>query len=110
MQDLPKAYDPKQVEERLYNWWLDNGYFKPESQQYLNPNERPFVITIPPPNVTGTLHMGHALTSAVEDLMTRYHRMKGARTLWVPGTDHAGIATQAWSRSSWSKLARSGAT
>jgi valyl-tRNA synthetase len=92
--ELAKAYTPKDVEDRLYAWWQDNGWFKPESQQYLNPAERPFVITIPPPNVTGTLHMGHALTSAIEDLMTRYHRMKGARTLYVPGTDHAGIATQ----------------
>ncbi len=94
MTELSKAYNPKEVEDRLYDWWDKNGYFTPEGQTYLNPNEKPFVITIPPPNVTGTLHMGHALTSAVEDLMTRYHRMKGARTLWVPGSDHAGIATQ----------------
>ena len=93
--ELAKAYDPKQVEERIYAFWEQHGYFKPENQVYLNPEEKPFVITIPPPNVTGTLHMGHALTMATEDLMTRYHRMKGARTLWVPGTDHAGIATQA---------------
>ena len=92
--ELSKAYNPKDVEDRLYDWWDKNGYFRPEGQTYLDPNEKPFVITIPPPNVTGTLHMGHALTSAVEDLMTRYHRMKGARTLWVPGSDHAGIATQ----------------
>jgi valyl-tRNA synthetase len=95
MSELSKTYDPKVVEERLYDWWEKNGYFKPENQLYLEPDLPPFVITIPPPNVTGTLHMGHALTNAVEDLMTRYHRMKGARTLWVPGTDHAGIATQA---------------
>ena len=93
MTQLAKAYDPKSVEERLYEWWESNGYFRPEAQVYLT-DEAPFVITIPPPNVTGTLHMGHALTSAVEDLMVRYHRMKGARTLYVPGTDHAGIATQ----------------
>ncbi|MCS6773782.1 MAG: valine--tRNA ligase [Thermoflexales bacterium] len=93
--ELAKAYDPKTVERPLYEWWEKSGYFKPENQIYLDPNEPPFIITIPPPNVTGTLHMGHALTSAIEDLMTRYHRMKGARTLWVPGTDHAGIATQA---------------
>ncbi len=95
MTELAKTYDPKAVERRIYEWWETNGYFKPENQLYLDPNEPPFIITIPPPNVTGTLHMGHALTSAIEDLMTRYHRMKGARTLWVPGTDHAGIATQA---------------
>jgi valyl-tRNA synthetase len=93
MTQLPKAYDPQAVESRLYEWWEENGFFKPESQVYLS-DEPPFVITIPPPNVTGTLHMGHALTSAVEDLMVRYYRMKGARTLYVPGTDHAGIATQ----------------
>jgi valyl-tRNA synthetase len=93
MPQLPKTYDPQSVENRLYEWWQESGYFKPESQLYLS-DEPPFVITIPPPNVTGTLHMGHALTSAVEDLMVRYHRMKGARTLYVPGTDHAGIATQ----------------
>ncbi len=91
---LPKSYDPQSVEDRLYRWWEENGYFKPESQLYVRQNEPKFVITIPPPNVTGTLHMGHALTSAIEDLMTRYYRMKGARTLYVPGTDHAGIATQ----------------
>ncbi|MCS7059725.1 MAG: valine--tRNA ligase [Anaerolineae bacterium] len=91
---LPKSYDPQAVEERLYRWWEENGYFKPESQLYVRDDEPKFVITIPPPNVTGTLHMGHALTSAIEDLMTRYYRMKGARTLYVPGTDHAGIATQ----------------
>ncbi len=93
--DLAKTYNPKEVEDRLYDWWESNGFFRPEAQKYLDPAQRPFVLTIPPPNVTGTLHMGHALTSAVEDLMTRYHRMKGAKTLWVPGTDHAGIATQA---------------
>ncbi len=92
--ELSKAYDPKSVENRLQAWWETNGYYKPEAQLYVNPDEKPFVITIPPPNVTGTLHMGHALTLAIEDLMTRYHRMKGARTLYVPGTDHAGIATQ----------------
>ncbi len=91
---LPKSYDPQAVEDRLYQWWEENGYFKPESQCYLRDDEPKFVITIPPPNVTGTLHMGHALTSAIEDLMTRYYRMKGARTLYVPGADHAGIATQ----------------
>ncbi|MDW8053671.1 MAG: valine--tRNA ligase [Anaerolineae bacterium] len=93
--ELAKTYDPKAVEKPLYEWWEKSGFFKPENQLYLDPNEPPFIITIPPPNVTGTLHMGHALTSAIEDLMVRYHRMKGARTLWVPGTDHAGIATQA---------------
>ncbi|HQX10092.1 MAG TPA: valine--tRNA ligase [Thermoflexales bacterium] len=95
MEQLAKTYDPKTVESRLAAWWEAEGYFRPEAQLHFDAAERPFVITIPPPNVTGTLHMGHALTSAIEDLMTRYHRMKGARTLYVPGTDHAGIATQA---------------
>jgi len=103
--ELAKAYDPTQVEDRIYAFWEKNGYFKPENQMYLEPAEPQFVITVPPPNVTGTLHMGHALTAATEDLMTRYHRMKGARTLWVPGTDHAGIATQAVVEK---KLAREG--
>ncbi|MEO6062356.1 MAG: class I tRNA ligase family protein, partial [Thermoflexales bacterium] len=89
MEQLAKTYDPKTVESRLAAWWEAQGYFRPESQLHFDAAERPFVITIPPPNVTGTLHMGHALTSAIEDLMTRYHRMKGARTLYVPGTDHA---------------------
>jgi valyl-tRNA synthetase len=95
MSELSKTYDPKAVEDRIYEWWEKSGYFKPENQLYLDPNEPQFVITIPPPNVTGILHMGHALTNDIEDVMVRYHRMKGARTLWVPGTDHAGIATQA---------------
>src|SRR5262245_17952271 len=103
MSQLPKAYDPQAVEDRIYEWWESSGYFKPESQLYRS-DEPPFIITIPPPNVTGTLHMGHALTSAVEDLMVRYHRMKGACTLYVPGTDHAGIATQSVEK----KLAREG--
>ena len=104
MTQLPKAYDPQAVEERIYQWWESSGYFRPEMQRYLS-DEPPFIITIPPPNVTGTLHMGHALTSAVEDLMVRYHRMKGARTLYVPGSDHAGIATQSVVEK---KLAREG--
>jgi len=95
MEQLAKTYDPKAVEARLGAWWERQGMYRPEAQRHHVKSERPFVITIPPPNVTGTLHMGHALTSAIEDLMTRYHRMKGARTLYVPGTDHAGIATQA---------------
>ena len=103
--ELAKAYDPSQVEDRIYAFWEQRGYFKPEQQIYLKAGEPQFVITVPPPNVTGTLHMGHALTAATEDLMTRYHRMKGARTLWVPGTDHAGIATQAVVEK---KLAREG--
>jgi valyl-tRNA synthetase len=88
--EMPKAYDPKQVEERLYEWWEKRGYFQPR----IDPKKKPFVISIPPPNITGELHHGHAMFIAFEDLMIRWHRMLGEPTLWVPGTDHAGIATQ----------------
>ncbi len=88
--DLPKTYDFKSTEERLYNWWWQNGWFKPE----VHPDAEPFVISIPPPNVTGELHVGHAMFVAMEDLMIRHARMKGLAALWVPGSDHAGIATQ----------------
>ena len=94
---MPKAYDPRQVEESLYDWWEQQGFFRPEQQLasgLADPARRPFVISMPPPNVTGALHLGHAITSSVEDMLTRYHRMAGDPTLWVPGTDHAGIATQ----------------
>jgi len=90
--EMSKAYDFRSVEERLYKWWHGNGWFKPESAR--DRAAKPFVISIPPPNVTGELHLGHAMFVSVEDLMIRYHRMRGERTLWVPGTDHAGIATQ----------------
>ncbi|HEY54177.1 MAG TPA: valine--tRNA ligase [Caldilineae bacterium] len=89
---LPKTYDFTSTERRLYQWWEENGWFKPENSR--NPEGKPFVISIPPPNVTGVLHQGHALFVALEDLMIRYHRMRGRAALWVPGTDHAGIATQ----------------
>ncbi len=88
--DMPKTYDFKSTEERLYAWWEKRGYFKPKGGKHA---ER-FVISMPPPNVTGGLHMGHAITAATEDLMIRYRRMRGFKTLWVPGSDHAGIATQ----------------
>ncbi len=88
--DIPKAYDPKAVERRIYDMWLDGGYFTPK----IDRSKQPFVIIMPPPNVTGELHMGHALTAALEDLMVRWHRMRGEPTLYLPGTDHAGIATQ----------------
>ncbi len=91
MSEMAKRYDPKDVEQRLYAWWEERGYFKPRP---VADGEKPFVISMPPPNVTGALHMGHALTASLEDFMIRYHRMRGEPTLWVPGTDHAGIATQ----------------
>ena len=91
LDQIPKTYDPQTTEQRIYQWWEANGYFKPRP----NPERPPFVISMPPPNVTGALHLGHALTATLEDIMTRYHRMRGDETLWVPGEDHAGIATQA---------------
>jgi len=94
---MPKTYDHTKVEEELYAWWEENRFFQPEQQVEIglaDADAEPFVISMPPPNVTGALHLGHAITSSVEDLLTRYHRMRGRRALWVPGTDHAGIATQ----------------
>jgi valyl-tRNA synthetase len=95
--ELPKAYDFKATEARIYAMWEAGGYFKPwndPNKPDFDPNVEPFVISIPPPNVTGELHLGHAMFVSMEDLMIRYHRMKGYSTLWVPGSDHAGIATQ----------------
>jgi valyl-tRNA synthetase len=86
---LAKAFNPKEFEGRIYDFWLENGYFKPDTAA----RDR-FVIVIPPPNVTGVLHMGHGLNIVLQDILIRYHRMIGEKTLWVPGTDHAGIATQ----------------
>jgi valyl-tRNA synthetase len=88
--EMPKAYEPGEVEAEWYQFWLEKGYFKPR----IDPEKRPFVIIMPPPNVTGELHIGHALTATLEDIMIRWHRMKGDPTLWLPGVDHAGIATQ----------------
>ncbi|MBI5952468.1 MAG: valine--tRNA ligase [Chloroflexi bacterium] len=96
-QELPKAYDFKSTESHIYEKWEKGGYFKPHNDPNkpdFDPTVKPFVISIPPPNVTGELHLGHAMFVSVEDLMIRYHRMKGFSTLWVPGSDHAGIATQ----------------
>src|SRR5688500_2921614 len=96
-QELPKAYDFKSTEPRIYEMWERGGYCKPwndPNKSGFDPSIKPFVISIPPPNVTGELHLGHAMFVALEDLMIRYHRMRGDPTLWVPGSDHAGIATQ----------------
>ncbi|XP_037793804.1 valine--tRNA ligase-like isoform X1 [Penaeus monodon] len=94
--DLPAQYSPKYVEAAWNAWWKKEGFFKPEYGRNLDePNPKgSFVMVIPPPNVTGTLHLGHALTNSIEDAICRWHRMKGYTTLWVPGCDHAGIATQ----------------
>ena len=88
--ELPKQYDPKQVENQIYEMWMENGCFKAE----VDPDKKPYSIVMPPPNVTGQLHMGHALDSTLQDILTRYKRMQGYSALWLPGTDHAGIATQ----------------
>ena len=90
MSEIPKAYEPGKVEQKWYRFWMEKGYFTPE----IDRNKKPFVIIMPPPNVTGELHLGHALTTTLEDIMVRWHRMKGEPTLWLPGVDHAGIATQ----------------
>ena len=87
--ELPKTYSAKDVEEKWYPVWEENGYFKP-----VRTDAKPYVIVIPPPNVTGILHMGHALNNTIQDILVRWQRMKGVPALWVPGTDHAGIATQ----------------
>ena len=90
MKELPKVYDPKSVEKRIYQMWLDGGYFKGK----VDPDKKPFSIVIPPPNVTGQLHLGHAFDETLQDVLIRYKRMQGYAALWLPGTDHAGIATQ----------------
>jgi valyl-tRNA synthetase len=88
--ELEKAYDPKSFEDRIYALWKESGAFKPKNDG----DAKPYVIVIPPPNVTGVLHLGHGLNISLQDIIIRFHRMKGERVLWVPGTDHAGIATQ----------------
>ncbi len=95
--ELPKTYDFKNTEQRIYEMWEQNGYFKPNNDPNKaghDSSKKPYVISIPPPNVTGQLHTGHAMFVSLEDMMIRYHRMKGIPTLWIPGSDHAGIATQ----------------
>ncbi|MFA6549013.1 MAG: valine--tRNA ligase [Candidatus Margulisiibacteriota bacterium] len=87
--EIPKVYNPSEVEQKWYKIWEESGFFKPDPKA-----EKSFSIVIPPPNITGSLHMGHALNNAIQDLLIRYKRMQGFKTLWVPGTDHAGIATQ----------------
>ncbi|CAJ1947818.1 unnamed protein product [Sphenostylis stenocarpa] len=87
--EIAKSFDFT-AEERIYNWWESQGYFRPNFDR----GSDPFVIPMPPPNVTGSLHMGHAMFVTLEDIMIRYNRMKGRPTLWLPGADHAGIATQ----------------
>jgi len=90
MNEIPSRYDPQAVEDKWYGFWETKKYFSAKP----NPKKKPFTIVIPPPNVTGMLHMGHALNNTIQDILIRYHRMKGEESLWMPGTDHAGIATQ----------------
>jgi valyl-tRNA synthetase len=90
LDEIPKAYEPKQVEEKWHRFWLEQGYFTPQ----IDHSRKPFVLIMPPPNITGELHLGHALTATLEDALARYHRMRGEPTLWLPGVDHAGIAGQ----------------
>src|SRR6185312_11382275 len=87
---LPPAYEPKSVESRIYRMWEEAGYFQPRR----DPSRKPFTMVMPPPNVTGELHLGHGLEDAITDTLIRWHRMQGDPTLWLPGEDHAGIATQ----------------
>lgn len=90
-QQMAKVYDPSEVEEKWYKYWEENGFFTP----VVEPEKQPFSIVMPPPNVTGSLHLGHAMDNTLQDILTRFKRMQGYNTLWLPGTDHAGIATQA---------------
>ncbi|MFZ2938194.1 MAG: valine--tRNA ligase [Candidatus Omnitrophota bacterium] len=90
MNEIPSRYNPKDTEDKWYKFWEDNSLFSANP----GPNKKPFTIVIPPPNITGILHMGHALNNTIQDILIRYHKMKGEESLWVPGTDHAGIATQ----------------
>ena len=88
---ISTKYNPKVVEDKWYQYWLDHKFFRSQP----NPNKEPFCIIIPPPNVTGVLHMGHMLNNTIQDVLVRKARMEGKEALWVPGTDHASIATEA---------------
>jgi len=90
MQNIPSQYNPKEVEEKWYKLWEQKGFFEAS----VDPDKKPYCIVIPPPNITGILHMGHALNNTIQDILIRYKRMQGYSSLWMPGTDHAGIATQ----------------
>ena len=90
-QELAKSYQPKDFEDRIYKMWNDSGSFTP----HVDSEKQPYTIVIPPPNITGQLHMGHALDETLQDILIRWKRMSGYSTLWLPGTDHASIATEA---------------
>ena len=89
--ELAKAYEPQEVEGRIYDFWMQGGYFHAE----VDPKKKPYTIVIPPPNITGQLHMGHAWDETLQDILIRWKRMQGYSALWLPGTDHASIATEA---------------
>ena len=89
--ELAKAYEPQEVEGRIYDFWMQGGYFHAE----VDPEKKPYTIVIPPPNITGQLHMGHAWDETLQDILIRWKRMQGYSALWLPGTDHASIATEA---------------
>lgn len=91
IENLAKTYNPKDFEDRIYKFWMDSGYFRAE----VNEAKKPFTIMMPPPNVTGNLHMGHALNNTIQDILIRWKRMEGYEALWQPGTDHASISTEA---------------
>jgi valyl-tRNA synthetase len=93
--EMAASYDPKNVEQKWYGWWEKSGFFKPECHGDIKNTKGVYVIPIPPPNVTGSLHLGHALTLSIQDSLTRWKRMNGYAALYTPGSDHAGIATQA---------------
>ena len=88
--NLAKTYDPKDFEDRIYEMWESNGAFHAE----VDPDKKPFTIVMPPPNITGQLHMGHALDQTLQDVLTRFKRLQGYSALWLPGSDHASIATE----------------
>ena len=94
---LLKPYNPKDTEQRIYKEWEESGFFDPDvciEKGVTAPDAEPFSIVLPPPNVTGTLHLGHSFEDTMEDVLVRFNRMRGKKTLWIPGTDHAAIATQ----------------
>ena len=91
MKQLPKTYEPREVEDRTYDRWIKGNYF----HATIDPEKKPYTIVIPPPNITGQLHMGHALDETIQDILIRWRRMQGYSALWLPGTDHASIATEA---------------
>ena len=88
--NLAKTYDPKSFEDRIYKEWEESGQFAPD----MDPDKKPFTIVMPPPNITGQLHMGHAMDTSLQDVLIRFKRMQGYSALWLPGTDHASIATE----------------